>query len=311
MAFEGSLPPRCSTSRSSGPATTGSWRPPTSPGPGLSVECFERRDIAGGACVTEELWPGVRASPGRLHAVAAAGGDHPRARPGPPRAARWRCTSPTCSRPSPTGARWSPGPTPSARASRSPRDWSRRGRRRLRRVRGAPRGRGRPGAAADARAARPRALARGGRPRAAGRLGGRRAGGHPLRAGAGAVRDPGPDRHAGGAGGPGHRVRGALPRPRRGGRHARRVGLRARRHGRRDRRAALGRGEAAGASVRLDCAGASVAWRATAAPPASCSRTAPRCARAPCSRTPTRCAPPRSPASSRRRAGARPAPWSR
>ena len=31
---------------------------------GLSVECFERRDVAGGACVTEELWPGVRASPG-------------------------------------------------------------------------------------------------------------------------------------------------------------------------------------------------------------------------------------------------------
>ena len=31
---------------------------------GLSVECFERRDLAGGACVTEELWPGVRASPG-------------------------------------------------------------------------------------------------------------------------------------------------------------------------------------------------------------------------------------------------------
>ena len=31
---------------------------------GLSVECLERRDVAGGACVTEELWPGVRASPG-------------------------------------------------------------------------------------------------------------------------------------------------------------------------------------------------------------------------------------------------------
>src|SRR3954463_1113450 len=31
---------------------------------GLSVAAFERRDIAGGACVTEELWPGVRASPG-------------------------------------------------------------------------------------------------------------------------------------------------------------------------------------------------------------------------------------------------------
>jgi phytoene dehydrogenase-like protein len=31
---------------------------------GLSVQVLERRDIAGGACVTEELWPGVRASPG-------------------------------------------------------------------------------------------------------------------------------------------------------------------------------------------------------------------------------------------------------
>jgi phytoene dehydrogenase-like protein len=31
---------------------------------GLSVEVHERRDIVGGACITEELWPGVRASPG-------------------------------------------------------------------------------------------------------------------------------------------------------------------------------------------------------------------------------------------------------
>src|SRR4051794_36226877 len=31
---------------------------------GWSVEVFERRDVVGGACVTEELWPGVRASPG-------------------------------------------------------------------------------------------------------------------------------------------------------------------------------------------------------------------------------------------------------
>ena len=31
---------------------------------GLSVELHERREIVGGACVTEELWPGVRASPG-------------------------------------------------------------------------------------------------------------------------------------------------------------------------------------------------------------------------------------------------------
>lgn len=33
-------------------------------GAGLEVEVFERRDVVGGACVTEELWPGVRASPG-------------------------------------------------------------------------------------------------------------------------------------------------------------------------------------------------------------------------------------------------------
>ena len=31
---------------------------------GLSVKAFERREMVGGACVTEELWPGVRASPG-------------------------------------------------------------------------------------------------------------------------------------------------------------------------------------------------------------------------------------------------------
>jgi phytoene dehydrogenase-like protein len=30
---------------------------------GLRVEVLERRDVVGGACVTEELWPGVRASP--------------------------------------------------------------------------------------------------------------------------------------------------------------------------------------------------------------------------------------------------------
>src|SRR5829696_2745520 len=31
---------------------------------GLDVEVLERRDVVGGACVTEELWRGVRASPG-------------------------------------------------------------------------------------------------------------------------------------------------------------------------------------------------------------------------------------------------------
>ena len=30
---------------------------------GLRVEVLERRDVVGGACVTEELWPGIRASP--------------------------------------------------------------------------------------------------------------------------------------------------------------------------------------------------------------------------------------------------------
>jgi phytoene dehydrogenase-like protein len=33
-------------------------------GAGLSVTVLERREVVGGACVTEELWPGVRASPG-------------------------------------------------------------------------------------------------------------------------------------------------------------------------------------------------------------------------------------------------------
>src|SRR5436190_1617433 len=33
-------------------------------GAGLDVEVLARREIVGGACVTEELWPGVRASPG-------------------------------------------------------------------------------------------------------------------------------------------------------------------------------------------------------------------------------------------------------
>jgi len=31
---------------------------------GLKVAAFERRELVGGACVTEELWPGVRGSPG-------------------------------------------------------------------------------------------------------------------------------------------------------------------------------------------------------------------------------------------------------
>ena len=61
------LPP-CPTVHSTwpswAPATTGSWPPPISRGRGCAVAAFERRDVPGGACVTEELWPGVRASPG-------------------------------------------------------------------------------------------------------------------------------------------------------------------------------------------------------------------------------------------------------
>ena len=54
----------CSTPPSSAPATT-VWSPPrTWRAPGSRSRCFERRDVVGGACVTEELWPGVRASPG-------------------------------------------------------------------------------------------------------------------------------------------------------------------------------------------------------------------------------------------------------
>ena len=47
---------------------------------GLDVEVFERRDIVGGACVTEELWPGVRASPGAYTLSLLRARDHPRAR---------------------------------------------------------------------------------------------------------------------------------------------------------------------------------------------------------------------------------------
>ena len=69
---------------------------------GLDVEVLERRDIVGGACVTEELWPGVRASPGaytlsllRRRIIDELG-------PAPATGCALRCTSPTCSRRSPT-----------------------------------------------------------------------------------------------------------------------------------------------------------------------------------------------------------------
>ncbi len=92
---------------------------------GLRVEVLERRDIAGGACVTEELWPGVRASPGaytfsllRPEII----GDLDLARPRPATSAS---TSPACSPPSPTGARWSPGRSRERTRDGIERDWSR------------------------------------------------------------------------------------------------------------------------------------------------------------------------------------------
>jgi phytoene dehydrogenase-like protein len=57
---------------------------------GLDVEVLERRDLVGGACVTEELWPGVRASPGAYTLSLLT-------------ASRSPSMSPTCSPPSRTG----------------------------------------------------------------------------------------------------------------------------------------------------------------------------------------------------------------
>ena len=50
------------TRSSSGPGTTASSPPPTSPRPGYKVLVLERRDILGGCCITEELWPGFKVS---------------------------------------------------------------------------------------------------------------------------------------------------------------------------------------------------------------------------------------------------------
>ena len=194
---------RCSPHRrrsSSARATTASYRGRVPrAGRALAVTVLERRDVVGGACVTEELWPGVRASPGaytlsllrprdrRASSDLAAHGlavDGPRALP-----VRARC--PTAAGRHVVGRRARTAAQLEARlvARATPRA-TRPSRERWERGRGA-------GAAADARAARPRALARGGRPGDPRRLDRRRAGRDPLRAGPRPVRDPGPDRHAG------------------------------------------------------------------------------------------------------------------
>ena len=56
---------RWTTTRSSSAAVTTAWSPAsTSPGPACAPSILERRDIVGGACVTEEFAPGYRASTG-------------------------------------------------------------------------------------------------------------------------------------------------------------------------------------------------------------------------------------------------------
>ena len=130
---------------------------------GLDVECFERRDIVGGACVTEELWPGVRASPGAytlslLRPEIMRDLDLGRAR------ARGERARAVPVRAVPGRAQGRDVVEPRARRARAiERDWSAADAAALPRVR-RPLGAGRRArAAADARAARPRALARGGR----------------------------------------------------------------------------------------------------------------------------------------------------
>ena len=72
---------------------------------GLDVEVLERRDLVGGACVTEELWPGVRASPG-AYTLSLLRPKIVRDLDLPATGSRSPCTSPICSRRSPTGAGW-------------------------------------------------------------------------------------------------------------------------------------------------------------------------------------------------------------
>ena len=173
----------------------------------------------------------------RLHAVAAAPADHRRARSGGarperrgPRALPVRAVPRRAQGRDVVGSGAHPRPAGHRLVARR--------RRRLSGLVGALGDGGGAGPAAHARAARPRALAgrdRAGDPRRVDRRGSRR---HPERAGPRAVRHPGPDRDARGALGPRHRLRRLLPRPRRGGGAAGRVGLRARRDGRGHRGAA-------------------------------------------------------------------------
>src|SRR3954454_5470869 len=76
---------------------------------GLEVEVLERREIGGGGCGGQGLWPGGGA-PHRGPARCPCCGRRPSpSSTSPPTAWMSDHTSPTCSRPSPTDAGWSPG----------------------------------------------------------------------------------------------------------------------------------------------------------------------------------------------------------
>ena len=192
---------------------------------GLDVEVLERRDVVGGACVTEELWPGVRASPGAytlsllrrriMDDLDLAG-----------HGLRVEVHEPYLFAPQPDGddrkvVTWSSRERTHAQLRR---DWSPAD------ADGYAAWAGRWEAAAAR--ARPLLLQPPDRERWLAAVGPeildgcdrRRPRRHPLGGRARALRAAGADRHAGRTAGPGHRLRRLLPRPRRGDRAARAPG---------------------------------------------------------------------------------------
>ena len=253
--------------------------------------CCERRDIVGGACVTEELWPGVRASPG-AYTLSLLRPEIIRELELGRHGLHVDVHEPGLFAPFPDGRHvvtWS-----SRERTRDgiERGWSRADADAYAEFVG-PVGAG--GAArppAADRAARSRALAGGGRAGDPRRLGGRRARAPSRRR---SVRVPfaiqgligtlaGPDDPGTAFVGFYHDLGQAAGVPgawgyARGGMGAVTAALRGRRRG----------GGRAGAAQRRRWSGC---WWRTAAPRAWCSRAARRCARGPCSPTPTRCARP-------------------
>ena len=277
---------------------------------GLGVDVLERRDVVGGACVTEELWPGVRASPG-AYTLSLLRGRILRELDLHRHGLHVDVHEPYLFAPTPDGRRvvtWSDRARTHAQLAR---DWSPADARRLRGAGRAPRRRGGARPAAAPRAARPRALAAGHRPRAARRLDRRRVRvlpSEPVRVPfaiqgligtLAAPEDPGTAFVA-----LFHDL-GEATRPpgawgfARGGMGAVTEALRA---------AAV----AAGARIHTDATVERILVdESDRRPPGCWSTTGASCAPVSCSRTPTRSAPPRSPDCRAPGAGARTARWSR